>query len=244
MLTFPEYGQIVNFNFGDMKVEKVMINGKGYYRFRECGNIQNRCALCCFSKGGRCDLPFPCEAEGYYVLSDDCSVRIGNATINVDLPAPPEVGDELKVKEGEAAAEQRPTERSEKEAGEDGNGAESKEPENKEPEVKEPKGKEDGKASGADVIVLDKADKNFVSTGIFKADRIKREGSIGKRSYYEFPNGVEAEDICRYLSFNLGNVVKYACRAGRKDAKKKIEDLQKARDYLDNEIKRLEEGDE
>ena len=77
-----------------------------------------------------------------------------------------------------------------------------------------------------------------------KADKVKREGAIGKRSYYSFPNGVEAEDICRYLSFNLGNVVKYACRAGRKDAKKKIEDLQKARDYLDNEIKRLEESDD
>ena len=72
----------------------------------------------------------------------------------------------------------------------------------------------------------------------------KKKPGIGKRSYYGFPNGVEAEDICRYLPFNLGNVVKYACRAGRKDATKKIEDLQKARDYLDNEIKRLEEGDE
>ena len=71
-----------------------------------------------------------------------------------------------------------------------------------------------------------------------------RKPGIGKRSYYGFPNGVEAGDICRYLSFNLGNVVKYACRAGRKDAKKKIEDLMKARDYLDNEIKRLEEGEE
>ena len=74
--------------------------------------------------------------------------------------------------------------------------------------------------------------------------RKAKKPGIGKRSYYGFPNGVEAEDICRYLSFNLGNVVKYACRAGRKDAKKKIEDLQKARDYLDNVIKRLEEGDE
>ena len=46
----------------------------------------------------------------------------------------------------------------------------------------------------------------------------ERKPGIGKRSYYAFPNGVEAEDICRYLSFNLGNVVKYACRAGRKDA--------------------------
>ena len=78
----------------------------------------------------------------------------------------------------------------------------------------------------------------------FKAYKVKREGGIGKRSYYSFPNGVEAEDICRYLPFNLGNVVKYVCRAGRKDSTKKIEDLMKARDYLDNEIKRLEEGEE
>lgn len=74
-----------------------------------------------------------------------------------------------------------------------------------------------------------------------KADNVKREGSIGKRSYYSFPNGVEAEDICRYLSFNLGNVVRYACRAGRMDGYKKIEDLEKARDYLDDEIERLRE---
>ena len=74
-----------------------------------------------------------------------------------------------------------------------------------------------------------------------KADKVKREGSIGKRSYYGFPNGVEAEDICRYLSFNLGNVVKYSCRAGRKDPTKKIEDLEKARYYLEDEIRRIEE---
>lgn len=214
-----------------MDVEKVMINGKGYYRFRNCENIVDRCARCCFSKGCRCDLPFTCEAKSYYVRPENCPVRIGNKTINVDLPTPPEVGDELKVKEGEVAAEQRPTERSEEETCDDC----------KEPESKEPEEKKTGKASGADAIVLDKADKNFVFTGTFKADRIKREGNIGKRSYYGFPNGVEAEDICRYLSFNLGNVVKYSCRAGRKDPTKKIEDLEKARDYLEDEIKRVKE---
>lgn len=213
-----------------------MINGKGYYRFRECENIQDRCALCCFSKGCRCDLPFPCRAEDYYVRPEDCPVRIGNATINVDLPAPPEVGDALKVKEGKAAAQQRLTERSKEETVEAGKVAESKEPESEEAEKKGA-----GKASGADAIVSDNADKNFVFTGTFKADRIRREGNIGKRSYYAFPNGVEAEDICRYLTFNLGNVVKYVCRAGRKDATKKIEDLEKAMDYLENEIRRAEE---
>ena len=227
----------------------MMINGKGYYRFRNCEGLKDRCAWCSFSKGGRCDLPFVCESKSYYMRPEDFPVKIGNTIVNIDLPTPPEVGEELKAKEGEVAAQQRLTERSKGETDEASKESESKEPESKEqegkePESKEQEGKEAGKASSADAIVMDKDDKDFVFTGTFKADRIKREGNIGKRSYYAFPNGVEAEDICRYLSFNLGNVVKYVCRAGRKDAKKKIEDLQKARDYLDNEIKRLEEGDE
>lgn len=40
------------------------------------------------------------------------------------------------------------------------------------------------------------------------------------------------------LGFTLGNAVKYICRAGKKTAA--IEDLKKARWYLDHEIKRLE----
>ena len=40
------------------------------------------------------------------------------------------------------------------------------------------------------------------------------------------------------LDFNLGNVVKYIARAGRKDGADLIEDLQKARWYLDREIAR------
>ena len=42
------------------------------------------------------------------------------------------------------------------------------------------------------------------------------------------------------LNFNLGNTVKYISRAGRKDPNKLIEDLQKAKFYLDYEISRLE----
>ena len=49
--------------------------------------------------------------------------------------------------------------------------------------------------------------------------------------------GVQPVDIAEHLSFNLGNVVKYVSRAGRKgDA---VEDLLKARWYLDREIGRL-----
>ncbi len=41
------------------------------------------------------------------------------------------------------------------------------------------------------------------------------------------------------LSFCLGNVVKYIARAGKKN--ERIEDLKKARWYLDHEIAKLEE---
>ena len=40
------------------------------------------------------------------------------------------------------------------------------------------------------------------------------------------------------LGFHLGNVVKYTSRAGKKDPAKELEDLKKARWYLDREIER------
>lgn len=39
----------------------------------------------------------------------------------------------------------------------------------------------------------------------------------------------------------LWNAVKYIARAGRKDAAKELEDLRKARFYLERRIKRIEE---
>ena len=41
------------------------------------------------------------------------------------------------------------------------------------------------------------------------------------------------------LGFCLGNSVKYIARAGKKDPSKHIEDLEKARWYLDREIEKL-----
>lgn len=42
------------------------------------------------------------------------------------------------------------------------------------------------------------------------------------------------------LGFCLGNAVKYVARAGRKPGAEAVEDLRKARWYLDREIARLE----
>jgi hypothetical protein len=44
------------------------------------------------------------------------------------------------------------------------------------------------------------------------------------------------------LGFCLGNVIKYVSRAGKKDSSKTIEDLEKAKWYLEREIKKLKNG--
>lgn len=44
------------------------------------------------------------------------------------------------------------------------------------------------------------------------------------------------------LNFHRGNAVKYISRAGKKDPAKEVEDLKKARWYIDREIRRLEGG--
>jgi hypothetical protein len=49
---------------------------------------------------------------------------------------------------------------------------------------------------------------------------------------------VECIDIAEHMTFNLGNAVKYVWRAGEKGDR--LEDLKKARWYLDREISRLE----
>lgn len=44
------------------------------------------------------------------------------------------------------------------------------------------------------------------------------------------------------LNFNRGNIIKYVCRAGKKDSE--IQDLQKAMDYLSREIEYLSDKQE
>lgn len=56
--------------------------------------------------------------------------------------------------------------------------------------------------------------------------------------YTWLPNGIEAIDITENFNFTLGNALKYILRAGRK-GDSQVEDLRKARWYLDREITRL-----
>lgn len=68
--------------------------------------------------------------------------------------------------------------------------------------------------------------------------------------YNQHPSGVECIDIIRHYCFDIGCVIKYCWRSGLKgeegmtDREKELEDLKKARWYLDDWIKHLEdEGD-
>lgn len=59
------------------------------------------------------------------------------------------------------------------------------------------------------------------------------------KHYTKHPSGVECIQIVEHLTFNLGNAMKYVWRAGEKDPGKTIEDLMKARWYLEREINKL-----
>lgn len=65
--------------------------------------------------------------------------------------------------------------------------------------------------------------------------------------YTSDPSGVECITIVRHRNFNVGNAIKYLWRAGLKKGtsdplSKQIEDLEKARWYIADEIERLRGG--
>lgn len=70
--------------------------------------------------------------------------------------------------------------------------------------------------------------------------------AVNHPSHYNM-GGIEVIDAIEAWGFgegfNRGNAIKYIARAGRKDPAKEVEDLKKARFYIDAEITRLEKED-
>lgn len=63
---------------------------------------------------------------------------------------------------------------------------------------------------------------------------------VSHPSYYtSHPSGVECITIAEHMTFCIGNAIKYLWRAGLKDGQPSLQDLQKARWYIDREILRL-----
>jgi hypothetical protein len=57
------------------------------------------------------------------------------------------------------------------------------------------------------------------------------------KHYNSHPSGVECIEITEHMTFCLGNAMKYIWRASLKG--KEVEDLRKARWYIDREISRI-----
>lgn len=76
-------------------------------------------------------------------------------------------------------------------------------------------------------------------TGTASAESVVHPAHYGGDGVYEVLKVVWAWG----LNFCTGNAVKYIARAGRKDPDKRIEDLRKAKFYLEREINRLEAGE-
>lgn len=72
---------------------------------------------------------------------------------------------------------------------------------------------------------------------------LSRPGNVGQ---YDMSSPFEPIKIVEHynLNFSLGNVIKYVLRAGKKPGVADIEDLAKARQYLDFEISRRQANGE
>lgn len=75
-------------------------------------------------------------------------------------------------------------------------------------------------------------------------ENIKKSFGTTIRPSYYGPEGMQPKDYVRVheLSGNMLNVIKYVTRAGKKDKDKHLEDLNKARKYLDDEIDEVVNG--
>ena len=74
-------------------------------------------------------------------------------------------------------------------------------------------------------------------------NRCKGENDIIEHPAH-YTQGIECMDYIEShkLNYARGNIIKYVTRAGLKDASKEVEDLEKARWYLDREIERVKKA--
>jgi hypothetical protein len=71
---------------------------------------------------------------------------------------------------------------------------------------------------------------------------MKHDNVNHPKHYTEHPSGVECIEVTEHMNFCVGNAIKYLWRAGLKG--EQIEDLRKARWYIDREIARILNGGE
>ena len=75
-------------------------------------------------------------------------------------------------------------------------------------------------------------------------EKLTNNDDIVNRPKHYTDGKIEVIDFIedKKLGFCLGNAIKYIARAGKKDPTKEVEDLKKARWYIDRRIKEIEEA--
>lgn len=77
----------------------------------------------------------------------------------------------------------------------------------------------------------------------YRSERPVMNDAVAHPSHYT-QGRIEVIDFIhdKNLNFDRGNAIKYIIRAGLKDPAKEIEDLEKAKQYIDFEIRRIREA--
>lgn len=63
------------------------------------------------------------------------------------------------------------------------------------------------------------------------------------KHYNAHPSGIECIEVVQHFEFNIGTAIKHLWRAGLKDGMSYKTDLEKAKQYIEFELKRFEEYD-
>ena len=73
----------------------------------------------------------------------------------------------------------------------------------------------------------------------------KQEPFISSSTPTHYQGTIQPIDLinAQDLNFNLGNVVKYVCRAGKKQGENVLSDLDKAKNYINYEIERIKKNE-
>lgn len=92
-----------------------------------------------------------------------------------------------------------------------------------------------GIALGSPIPLLNSIMDEYLEDNIPK---VLPHSTVEHPKHYRKETGLEAIEVIEAwdLNFNLGNVVKYVCRAGLKDKSERKEDLEKAIWYLSREL--------
>ncbi|MET9816904.1 DUF3310 domain-containing protein [Streptomyces sp. NPDC006355] len=87
-------------------------------------------------------------------------------------------------------------------------------------------------------FVIDMSESQGIFLDAVKVDS-RDDDVVNHPSHYtSHPSGIECIQVTEHMNFNLGNATKYVWRAGLK-SNNPIQDLQKARWYIEREIQRL-----